>query len=66
MKFPVLPTIEEEIVEERSEGTIEETPYPRRGKTRLQSRLVHPQVLFDLGYPYYYEEVGALARKEKH
>lgn len=29
-----------------------EKPYPRKGKTRIPKRLVHPRAIEDLGYPY--------------
>jgi hypothetical protein len=44
------------IVIRRVEGDDgDDRPSPRRGKTRLPKRLVHTQVLFDLGYPHYEE-----------
>ncbi|PGH27944.1 hypothetical protein AJ80_00198 [Polytolypa hystricis UAMH7299] len=39
----------------RREHVLEKTierPYPRRGKTRIPKRLVHPKVIIDLGYPF--------------
>lgn len=29
-----------------------EKPYPRKGKTRIPSRLVHPRAVIELGYPF--------------
>ncbi|KAI1946335.1 hypothetical protein LOZ12_002663 [Ophidiomyces ophidiicola] len=40
-------SLREEIVKERVER-----PYPRRGKTKVSKRLVHPRALNDLGYAY--------------
>jgi hypothetical protein len=41
----------EEVIEE-------EKPFPRKGKTRMPRRLVHPRAIIELGYPYE-EEVNA-------
>ena len=45
----------DEFRKETREEIREEKPYPRRGKTRMPTRLVHTKVLYDLGYPYYEE-----------
>lgn len=46
----------EKIVEEIVEEKVEK-PYPRKGKTRMPRRLVHPRAIDELGYPFI-EEVG--------
>lgn len=32
-----------------------ERPYPRKGKTRVPKRLVHPRAIIELGYPFFEE-----------
>lgn len=42
----------EEIFEERVEEREEEKPYPRKGKTKMPSRLVNKRAIIELGYPF--------------
>lgn len=48
--------IREELVREK----IVEKPYPRKGKTKVPKKLVHPRAVQELGYPYI-EEVRFFA-----
>ena len=34
------------------EETLEEKPYPRRGKTKMSARLVNKRAIIDMGYPF--------------
>ncbi|OJJ82343.1 uncharacterized protein ASPGLDRAFT_528040 [Aspergillus glaucus CBS 516.65] len=45
----------ERIVEERIER-----PYPRKGKTRMPKKLVHPRAILDRGYPFEEEEKAVM------
>lgn len=45
----------ERIVEERLER-----PYPRKGKTRMPKKLVHPRAILDKGYPFEEEEKAVM------
>ncbi|EED20667.1 conserved hypothetical protein [Talaromyces stipitatus ATCC 10500] len=53
--------VREEIVKER---IIEkEKPYPRKGKTKMPKRLVHPRAVQQLGYPYIEEDRVIIIQK---
>lgn len=43
--------VREELVREK----VVEKPYPRKGKTKMPRKLVHPRAVQELGYPYFEE-----------
>ncbi|OKL57110.1 hypothetical protein UA08_07522 [Talaromyces atroroseus] len=46
--------VREELVKEKI--VEKDKPYPRKGKTKMPKRLVHPRAVQELGYPYIEEE----------